>query len=260
MPHLENTVTNIVNVTNITNCVGCTNTSPTTTTQGSLLTNIVSAVVSFTNFPQIIITNVTLPTVPQKGIDGPPPPPHYTMISPSTLWITVLMTAAVAAWRIRTIMRRISYSKSERHAPGHSWKEAIDLIDSFTTIISTQFRTVALALLSMSVLGFVRTGLQFAGADVLGQRDSRLYLAAIGFFALLALVCDYLQYLSGLLTTLIINMREDLRDSVYLAFVVSPRFRWLRFFFWAKQVTLILAAVLFLELAASFIWYVVRHG
>jgi len=114
----------------------------------------------------------------------------------------------------------------------------VDDLQRLTDRISTQVRTVAIGILAIS-WGVIVGQPQIVGSD---SESLRKHLAFIGLVALAVMICDFLQYLFGYLSTkkVLLKMEKEKADEAKYDYA-APTYRLAYFFFWFKQVSLLIA-------------------
>jgi hypothetical protein len=115
--------------------------------------------------------------------------------------------------------------------------------------ISTQVRTLGISLLAIT------WGLIIAQPQIAGPLpdDLKKSLLIVGVLALAAIICDFLQYSVAYLNNkaLLDNMEDKKLDEAAYDYTATT-YKLRGFFFWAKQVLLIIACAWFLIIIIPF--------
>jgi hypothetical protein len=131
---------------------------------------------------------------------------------------------------------------------------ALKDLDDFTDRISVQVRAISITLLTLSMVGLLKPSNLLDNVLFLQQPECKTILKFIGCFSFLALIPDYFHYLAGaILTRLeIAKVSGDETTKEIPNYISAPEFRVMRFWFYLKQMVLLLAA-------GGFAWLCVRY-
>lgn len=107
-------------------------------------------------------------------------------------------------------------------------------ISDFTGIISTQFRAIAITLLTLTVVCLAKPSEKLLHSEFLQKPESVLLLLVIGVLAFAGLMVDYFHYLEAIYRTrLLLQANKALKtptDNIP-DYIAAPEFRTMRVFF-----------------------------
>jgi len=130
-----------------------------------------------------------------------------------------------------------------------SYKEVVEELQWISDRISTQVRSISLGLIIIS-WGLIIGQPQIAGTLTTNLKKN---LLIIGVLALVTMFFDFLQYFFGYLTTdrLLNKMDLEKLDNDYCDYTTAT-YKLRAFFFWSKQILILVACVWFLVVIISF--------
>lgn len=130
-------------------------------------------------------------------------------------------------------------------------KSIIEELHFLSDRISTQVRTVAICLIIVA-WGFL---LGTSKGNLSATEDFSRNVLIVGTFALLAMVCDFLQYLFGYLYTNALREEVEKKDPQEGKYVYSDfRYKLRTFFFWTKQIILGVGVIWFLIIVIPYLF------